>query len=78
MVPPIARSQLQKRLSAQLGRRVTVEKIKLNPFVASVTLEKFSILEADNATPFLGWQKLYVNADPLSSWKEWVVTLEQT
>ena len=74
VIPPIARAQLQKRLSAQLGRRVTVEKIKLNPFVASVTLEKFSILEADNSTPFLGWRKLYVNADPLSSWKEWVVS----
>lgn len=74
VIPPIARSQLEKRLSAQLGRRVTVEKVRLNPFVSSVTLEKFAILEQDNAAPFLGWRRLYVNADPLSSWKEWVVS----
>ena len=74
VVPPIARAQLQKRLSAELGRRVSVEKVRVNPFALSVTLEKFSILESDNTAPFLGWRRLYVNVDPFSSWKEWVVS----
>jgi hypothetical protein len=73
VVPPIARSQLEKRLSAQLGRQVKVERLKMNPYSASVTLENFSILEADKTTPFVGWRRVYVNADPLLSWKEWVV-----
>ena len=74
VIPPIARSQLETRLSAQLGRRVTVEKVRLNPYTMAVTLENFAILEADNTTKFLGWRRLFVNADPWSSWKEWVVS----
>src|SRR5687768_7572576 len=74
VVPPIVRSQLEKRLSAQLGRRVTVEKVRLNPYTMAMTLEKFAILETDNTTKFLGWRRLLVNADPWSSWKEWVVS----
>jgi uncharacterized protein involved in outer membrane biogenesis len=75
VVPPIAKSQMQKRLSAELSRRVTVEKIRVNPYALSVTLEKFAILEKDNAATFVGWRKLYVNADALASiWREWAVS----
>ena len=44
VIPPIAKSLLEKRLSAELGRQVTVEKIRLNPYTLSVTLETFAIL----------------------------------
>src|SRR5215212_6258466 len=75
IVPPIAKSQLEKRLSAALGRRVTIDKVKLNPYALSVTLEKFAILEANSTAPFLGWRRLYVNVDAWSSlWREWVVS----
>jgi hypothetical protein len=75
VLPPVAKSQLQKRLSAELGRRVTVDKIRVNPYALSVTLEKFAILEPDNAATFVGWRKLYVNVDLLSSlWREWAVS----
>jgi hypothetical protein len=73
VIPPIARSQLEKRLSAQLGRRVTAEKLRLNPYTLSVTLENFAVQEKDNSATFLGWRRLYLNVDPLLSWKEWVV-----
>src|SRR5690348_4511869 len=72
VIPPIAKSQLQKRLSAELGRQVTVEKIRVNPYALSVTLEKFAILEKDNPGTFVGWRRLYVNVDGLASlWREW-------
>lgn len=75
VVPPVAKSQLQKRLSAELGRRVTVEKIRVNPYALSATLEKFAILEADNTATFVGWRRLHVNVDLLSSvWREWAVS----
>jgi hypothetical protein len=75
VVPPIAKSQMEKRLSAELGRRVTVEKIRVNPYALSVTLEKFAIRERDNAATFVGWRKLYVNVDALKSvWREWAVS----
>lgn len=81
VVPPIARSQLEKRLSAELGRRVTVERIKLNPYALSVTLENFAIHEPDGTRVFLGWKRLYVDFNALASVRgEWVlqeITLER-
>src|SRR5262245_28876107 len=75
IAPPIVKAQLEKRLSAELGRRVTVERVSLNPFALSLTLEKFAIQERDGAQPFLGWDRLYVNVDALSSlWGEWVLS----
>ncbi len=74
ILPPIVRSQLEQRLSAELGRKVTVEKVRLNPYTLSITLENFAIRESDGTTLFVGWQRLYVNFDALSSlWGEWVL-----
>lgn len=74
ILPPIVRSQLEQRLSAELGRKVTVEKVRLNPYTLSITLEQFAIREPDGTTLFVGWQRLYVNFDALSSlWGEWVL-----
>ena len=67
VLPPIARSQIQKRASAALGRKVTVEKVRLNPYALSLTLVKFDVREVDGATSFLGWDRLYVRVGLLSS-----------
>lgn len=75
LAPVILKSQLEKRLSAELGRRVTVEKVRLNPYAISVTLENFAIQEQDGTSRFLGWRRLYVNADVWTSiWSAWSVT----
>jgi hypothetical protein len=75
VLPPIVRSQLEKRAPAELGRRVTVEKVRLNPFTLSVTLDGLTVFEADGNTPFLGWRRLYVNVGALASIRgEWVLT----
>lgn len=75
VAPPIVKAQLEKRASAELGRRVTVERVSLNPFALSLTLEKFAIQERDGSERFLGWDRLYVNVDALSSlWGEWVLS----
>ncbi|PTX91692.1 DUF748 domain-containing protein [Opitutus sp. ER46] len=75
ILPPIVKSQLEQRASAALGRRVSVEKVRLNPYALSLTLENFAIQEADGKTRFLGWRRLYVNFDALSSlWGEWVLS----
>jgi len=81
VLPPIVRSQLEKRGSAELGRRVTVEKVRLNPYALSVTLENVAIHEQDPTSVFLGWRRLYVNFSALASIaSEWVldeITLER-
>src|SRR3954465_10328901 len=75
VLPPIVKSQLEKRLSATLGRRVTVESVKVNPYALSLTLRDLAIKEKDGAAPFVGWRTLYVNFDALSSlWGEWVLS----
>jgi hypothetical protein len=75
VLPPIVKSQLQKRLSAELGRRVTVEKVRLNPYTLSATLERFAIHEPDGTSVFVGWRRLHVNVGGLASiWKEWALS----
>lgn len=74
ILPPIVRTQLEQRLSAAIGRKVTVEKVRLNPYTLSITLENFAIREPDGTALFVGWRRLYVNFDALSSlWGEWVL-----
>ncbi len=72
VLPPIIKAQLEKRMSAELGRKVTVEKVHVNPYALSLTLENFAIREKDGTSVFLGWRRLYVRLDPLRSlWKSW-------
>jgi len=75
ILPPIVKAQLEKRASAALGRQVTVEKVRVNPYALSLTLENLAVREPDGKGVFLGWQRLYVNFDALSSlWGEWVLS----
>ncbi|HEY4248222.1 MAG TPA: DUF748 domain-containing protein [Lacunisphaera sp.] len=67
IVPAIVKSQLQERLSAALGRTVTVGKVRFNPYACSLTLENFDVREKDAKTSFASWGRLYVNFEPLSS-----------
>lgn len=67
VLPTIVRSQLEQRLSAELGRRVTVGHAKLNPYALSLTLENFAILERATPDVFLGWRLLHVNFEALAS-----------
>jgi hypothetical protein len=62
VVPPIARRVAQKQLGEMLGRKVAITKIRLNPFALSLAVEGFQIYEVDGVTPFLGFGRLYVNA----------------
>jgi len=74
ILPPIVKSQLESRLSAELGRRVTVGNVRVNPFALSLTLQDFAIRERDGETVFLGWRDLYVRFDALPSlFGEWVL-----
>ncbi len=67
VLPPIVRSQLEKRLGAALGREVTVGRVRLNPYALSVTIERLEIRGADKTSAFAGWDRLYVNFDALAS-----------
>ena len=75
ILPPIVKAQAEKRLSAELGRKVTIGQIRMNPYTLSMTIERFDIRLKDDSGSFLGWDRLYVNVDALSSlFGEWVVS----
>jgi hypothetical protein len=67
VLPLVVKSQLQSRGSAMLGRTVTLEKARVNPFALSVTLEHLDVREKDGKQSFLGWDRLYVNFEALAS-----------
>jgi len=66
-LPPIVRAQAVKRLSASLGRAVTIERVRLNPLEFSVALEGLAVAEAaPDAAEFIGWRRFYANLDSWS------------
>ncbi len=71
VLPPIVKAQLATRLSAALGRSVTVGSVRLNPYALSLTISQFDIRERDGAASFLGWDRLYVRFGLLASLTGW-------
>jgi hypothetical protein len=67
VAPKIVKSQLEKRATAALGRTVTVSKVRVNPYAMSLTLENLDVRMKEGDGSFLGWSRLYVNFDPMSS-----------
>ncbi len=60
ILPPIVRSIAVKQLSKQLGREVSIQKIKINPFALSTTIRGLLIQDKDGE-PFVSWDEVYVN-----------------
>jgi hypothetical protein len=69
VVPPLLKPRLEKELSGQIGRKVTIEKIKLNPLVLSATTTNLTVYETDGE-PFAGFKELLIDAE-LSSIVRW-------
>lgn len=63
IAPWIVRGVVLWQLPKKLGRPVSLQKIKLNPFAISIAIDGFTIAEPDGA-PFAGWDEVYVNFDP--------------
>jgi Domain of Unknown Function (DUF748) len=72
ILPLIIRSVAAKQLAKQLDRKVSIQKVKLNPFALSVTVDGLLIKDKDGQ-PFVSWDEVYVNFQ-LSSFfgKAWV------
>ncbi len=60
VVPAVVKAQLPPRLGRLLGREVSVQRVRTNPFALSATLEGFLVKDTDGE-PFVGWERLYVN-----------------
>ncbi len=75
VVPPLLKPRLEKELSSQIGRKVTIEGIKLNPLILSFTTNNLTVYEIDGE-PFAGFKELLVDAE-LSSIVKWAVTFKE-
>ena len=60
ILPPIIRSIAVKQLSKQLGREVSIEKVKFNPFAFSCAVRGLLIKDGDGH-PFVSWDEIYVH-----------------
>jgi hypothetical protein len=75
IVPPLIKPMVEKELSSQLGRTVTIEEIKINPLALSSTTTNLTVHEIDG-DPFAGFKELLVNAE-LSSIIRLAVTFKE-
>ncbi len=76
VVPPIIKHVAEGQLGKLLGRRVTVGRVRANPFTLSLAVENFQIFEADNQTPFIGFARLTVDAQLSSVYRRAPVVRE--
>ncbi len=69
VLPALIESLLPDRLGRALDRRVTLEKVRLNPYALSITLEKLSVA-GKQGERFAGFNRLYANfqASSLLRW----------
>jgi hypothetical protein len=73
---PIGRRVAEKQLGDALGRRVSIARVRVNPFALSLTVEGFQIYERDGVTPFVSFSRLYVNAEIASAFRRAPVVKE--
>jgi hypothetical protein len=73
ILPPIVRSEAAKILSQQLGREVSIQQVKLNPYAFSGTIRGLVIKEK-NGDPFVSWDEVYGRVQVTSLFQHaWVI-----
>lgn len=61
VVPPIARQQLERIASEQLGRPVTIERVRANPFALSASIHGLHVRTRDGSADAASFEELYAN-----------------
>ena len=64
-LPPIVRTQAEKRLSAYFQRPVKIDRVRIDPLRLSAQIDGLAIGDGQGGT-FVGWRRLYVNFDLLA------------
>ena len=66
VLPPLVKSVLLDQLGQALHRPVAVDRVRINPYALSVTLEGVSIGEREGGEQFASFDSLYVNLESSS------------
>ena len=63
--PKIARSYIEDHSKEMIGRTITIKDIFLNPFTYKLDIDTLAIMETDDKTRFVGFDKFSININPL-------------
>lgn len=66
--PEILRDQAKSWVRTETGRSLEIGKVSINLLALNVEIQNVTLTEADQATPFLSWKRLYVAFSPRSLW----------
>lgn len=76
IAPPIAKSVIVKNLSKALQRPVSIQRVKINPYLLTATVQGFEIREPSGSEKFASFDELYVNIDSFSVFKRALILKE--
>jgi hypothetical protein len=65
-LPPLLKPVLENRLSSALARRVSIDRLAINPFALSATLSDVSVGERGEGPPVLTLGEVYLNGETAS------------
>ena len=65
VAPIIARSYIEDHSKEMIGRSITIKDISLNPFTYVLDIDSLAVMEADDKTRFVAFDKFSVNLNPL-------------
>src|SRR5450759_1943432 len=66
VLPPLLRPALEKRFTEILHRPVRLQRLSLNPFTLSATLDGLDVRAKEGAGPFFSFERLHVNLEAIS------------
>jgi len=76
ILPSIIKPILLSKLSEALHRKVSIQKIYVNPFALSATLSGLTIKDRDGNATFVSFDEMYVNLEAISIFKKGIVLKE--
>ena len=65
VAPKIARSYIEEHSKEMIGRSITIKNISLNPFTYVLDVDTLAVMEADDKTRFVAFDKFSMNINPL-------------
>ncbi|MBN1548461.1 MAG: DUF748 domain-containing protein [Syntrophaceae bacterium] len=73
IIPPVLKSMLIEKMSEQLHRDVSIERIALNPFRLCLTVTGFAVREKGKKGTFLSFRELFLDLEGMSLFKRAIV-----
>jgi len=76
ILPPIVKSVALNQLSEKLKREVTIQSLKINPFLLSLTVRGFAVREPRTPETFVSFDEFYLNFQAMSIFKRGIIVKE--